>query len=549
MKTLIILAIAQLLSIQLFSQLNTSNNFSTKGHLKDGVPEGKIRAIAEFEPMEGVLVAYTDGQFMVPMSLLKEIAESNTLYTVVSSSSEEDEVKAKLSDYHVNLDNCRFIHGYAPDEWIRDYGPIFISSNDSISIINRPPFNVSSLLDKIGQEFHYNIYDMDILLAGGNWMCDGMGIAASVQQPENLNLNYNAEQIDSIIKEFTNTSEYHWRPLDMNLLHIDMFAKFLDIDKILIMKVPEDEPNYELLEAEAEYWKMQISSYGTNYQVFRVYNPNFQPYINSLIFNEKVFVPLIRTEDTTWNVEALKSYQDAMPGYEIIGIEANHPTQAGITWFEGAALHCRTHEVPDPDMIYIEHNPFYYEYIEQFDFEFQANVTSYGGKEIASCNLYYSIDESEYVEREMTKNEGNLFMTEINVTDKKSGSINVKYYLVAEDETGKTAKHPFIGVDDPHEFYAISINIPENKQELFSFRAFPNPASEELFFSIQSNENQLLYYQIVDVNGKLIADHSMHIHSGNYIEKIDVSHFKSGIYLLKIFNKDGFAQSKRFLKH
>ena len=51
------------------------------------------------------------------------------------------------------------------------------------------------------------------------------------------------------------------------------------------------------------------------------------------------------------DVQALETYQNTMPGYEVIGF--NHAI--GDPWYSEDALHCRTIGVFNPDMIHISH--------------------------------------------------------------------------------------------------------------------------------------------------------------------------------------------------
>lgn len=62
-------------------------------------------------------------------------------------------------------------------------------------------------------------------------------------------------------------------PLGDYIKHIDCWGKFLDVDKVLIGQVPSSDPRYADYEAAADYFANQTSSYGTPFQVFRVYSP------------------------------------------------------------------------------------------------------------------------------------------------------------------------------------------------------------------------------------------------------------------------------------
>tara|TARA_B100000401_G_scaffold62534_1_gene36927 strand:- start:107 stop:565 length:459 start_codon:yes stop_codon:yes gene_type:complete len=82
-----------------------------------------------------------------------------------------------------------------------------------------------------------------------------------------------------------------------------------------------------------QLWYLQL---GDAFEIFRVYTPNDQPYTNSLILNNKVFVPVM---NSSWDDEALDVYQSALPNYEILPFTGS--------WMSTDALHCRVKGIPD----------------------------------------------------------------------------------------------------------------------------------------------------------------------------------------------------------
>ena len=53
--------------------------------------------------------------------------------------------------------------------------------------------------------------------------------------------------------------------------------------------------------------------------------------------------------NSSWDDDALEVYQNAMPGYEVLGFTGS--------WESTDALHCRTKGIPDLQMLQIFHNP------------------------------------------------------------------------------------------------------------------------------------------------------------------------------------------------
>ena len=66
-------------------------------------PPTPIRNIAEFEPMQGVLIRYPFG---ISYSIIAEMSEDIMVTTIVSGQSQENTVTNYYSSNGVNLDNC-----------------------------------------------------------------------------------------------------------------------------------------------------------------------------------------------------------------------------------------------------------------------------------------------------------------------------------------------------------------------------------------------------------------------------------------------------------
>jgi len=237
----------------------------------------------------------------------------------------------------IAIANCDFIIAPSNSYWTRDYGPWYVlDGNDEIGIVdfeyNRPRPADNAIPAKVAQELGINLFVMDIETAGGNYMCNGMGIASSTDLIWLENNGYTHAEIDQIFEDYLGIEEYHVLPDPNNTYidHIDCWGKFLDVDKVMIRSVPASHAQYDEIEETAAYYAEQISSYGTPFEVYRVYTPNDQPYTNSLILNKKVIVPIMNSQ---WDDEALAAYQEAMPGYEVVGFTGS--------WESTDALHCR----------------------------------------------------------------------------------------------------------------------------------------------------------------------------------------------------------------
>ncbi len=428
--------------------LNTARDF-----IETDPPTGDVRNVAEFDEMQAVLVRYPFG---IPMSLVKEMADDIEVITLVASASQQQVVENQYASAGVNLANTSYLITPTDSYWVRDYGPWFVFDGDRNPGImdfpyNRPRPNDNNVPAAIANMLGITLYGMNVYHTGGNYMTTGMGQSASTDLVYDENPQLTHQQIADKFSSYLNVDPYHVTadPLDDYIKHIDCWSKFLSPGKILIAEVPESDYRYDDYEALANYFATEISSYGKPYEVHRVFAPGTYPstpYTNSLILNNKVFVPLTGSQ---WDDEAIASYEEAMPGYEVVGINYDG-------WINTDALHCRTKGVADLGMLYINHMPLLGNVAYQENYEINAEIYSCTGQPVYndSVFIYYSINGGDYQQTNMTF-EG---------SDEFTGSISgilpgdeIDYYLYAADWSGRRAKHPYIGEPDPHEFKPFGI--------------------------------------------------------------------------------------------
>ena len=410
-------------------------------------PPGEVRNIAEFEPMEGVLITYS-GNFGIGYNLISALSEITTVTTVVANESLENMIINSYQSHNVNLDNCNFLIAPSNSYWTRDYGPWYIAyGDDQIGITdfiyNRPRPLDDVIPQHLAEMLGIEWFGMDLVATGGNHMIDGYGTAFSTDLILEENQDMTEAEIDQLMEDYLGISNYYKLndPTGTYIKHIDCWAKLLDVDKYLIRSVPETHPQYDEIEEVVSYIETLTSAYGTPYQIYRVYTPGDEPYTNSLILNDHVFVPVTGSE---WDDEAIESYQEAMPGYTIVPITGS--------WLSTDALHCRTHGMADRNMMYIRHIPL----LGIQDIEPQYNITAYltaysgAGVNDESVKVYYRYNDGDWEYTTMTHLSGKEYET--NIPGGENGT-KIAYYIYAEDNAGKAGKHPFIGAADPHVFY------------------------------------------------------------------------------------------------
>lgn len=415
-------------------------------------PVGTVTSIAEFDRASGALVAYPFG---IPLSLIREMSYDAIVTTLVPNATAEQEVRTQYMAARVNLENCQFMHILTNSYWTRDFGPMFITyGTNQIGIVdfpyNRPRPYDDDAPRLIAEQLGISWFGMNVIHTGGNYMTDGYGFASSTTIAYTENPSITPSEVDARMEAYLGIDDYSVLedPNNTYIDHIDCWGKYLAPDKVLIRSVPQNHPQYNAIEATADYYENKISIYGTPYRVYRVNTPENQPYTNSYILNDKVFVPIVGSQ---WDDDALQVYREAMPGYRVFGVEERPETG----WQSTDALHCRAHEMADLGMLYLKHIPLLGNVSVSSSYAFTVNAIPYSGQNVIedSVILHYRVNPNlytPYTSVTMSHTSGPYYIATIQ--SPPIGS-KIEYFISATDQSGRKEYHPFIGPSDPHIFY------------------------------------------------------------------------------------------------
>lgn len=366
--------------------------------LSAGQPTGPVRLMAEWEPSLGTLIRWPLG---IPMSLVEELARDDSLYVLVENPSEQAQALSIFQSWGVNTDHCRFITADTWSHWTRDWGPHWIFDGAGAPGIIDPIFDgypwvpggpyrdytesrgyeEDDLVNQVlAGEFSCALHQFPAYLTGGNFMSDGHGNGFSTlamltenevfwSHPEFLGLSEEWLGLDNYMIT-VNPEEY-------GIQHIDCAAKLLNEETILLKQVDPSNPDHARLEAINDRLTTEIGVYGRPYEVIRIQCGPYSgyetaAYTNSYILNTKVLVPLF---GISTDPAALETYQEAMPGYEIIGVPYTE-------WYYYDALHCRTREMMDPGMLLIWHMPYRGEVNHTDQFQVDVEIKRYSGADL-----------------------------------------------------------------------------------------------------------------------------------------------------------------------
>ena len=505
-------------------------------------PQGPVAALAEFQPMMGVMIRYTLG---IPVSLVAQLSQLTQVKVLVENSYLQGRANTYFSQNGVNMSNVEFWVIPNDSYWTRDYGPWFIiDGNDQVAVIdftyNRPQRpNDDASLQYVVQHLNMNRYEMPMIHTGGNYMTDGYGTAASTQLVIDENPTESVASLRQMAQEYMGINNYMFidDPMDDYIYHIDCWGKFLGVDKVLVAQVPTTDYRYADYEAAAAVFANATTPWGNHYQVYRVFEPGTgslaTPYTNSLILNDHVFVPIAGSQ---WDDDAIEVYQQAMPGYTIVPVMQAYATP----WENTDALHCRTHELADKGMLYIKHYPLLgAQEVQNGEATISADIKALSGQSLVTDSLlaYYRINHGAWNAVSMTSVGGSSFEASFSGLQDLD---TVDYYLFAKDQSGRREHHPYIGAADPHRFVVNAPTAIQNQQLDANVILYPNPAVDRI---VLRGEN-LVSVQIFNAMGQFVAEYPL-----NSISTVlNCKDWSAGVYYLSVLMDNGTVVSKKVVK-
>ena len=370
-------------------------------------------------------------------------------------------------------------------------------------------------------------------------MCDGFGTGFSSNLIVNENPSLTVSQIDTIMKKYMGINRYIKMPvLPYDAIHhIDMHMKLLDEETLLMGQYPLGIADGPQIEANLLYVTSTYPSvFGTPYKVIRIPMPadngaypntsgDYFTYTNSSFINKTIIVPTYSVpEDTT----ALRIYRDALPGYNVVGI--NSLSSIGAL----GALHCITKDIGTNDPLLISHQQLTDTYDTINTYQVRALIKHRSG--IQNATLYYRTDTLQpYLSVAMNPVPGLSDQFEAAIPPQSAGTI-VYYYIAASSISGKYQVRPMPAPTGDFSFKILGItSLNHLASNLIPRNAFPNPASAITCIPFYLTTPDNITIDIADISGKIVYSKTTFCHAiGEQYAFFDASTFNSGIYLIKV---------------
>lgn len=540
------------------------SNFQFRSTQLTASPSSPVRTAAEWEEVEYLLITWQPGF----QNILRQIvAVGVTECKVIITTQNEASVSAYLTSNGIDLTNVIFMNAPWNSIWIRDYAGNTVYSNDvgeralTDWIYNRPrPLdNVmpSAHAALVGSPIYItNTGTNDLVNTGGNFMSDGLGNAFASElileenqagNPYNVSAKTEA-QIDGIMSSYMGIDNYIKMPVLPydGIHHIDMHMKLLDEETLLVSRYPNGVADGPQIQANInEVVNNQMSVFGTPYDVIWIDAPpstsgsypdtggSYRTYSNSVIINKSILVPIYRPEV---DVAALAVYEEAMPGYNVVGIDVDNSGENLIS--SAGAIHCITHTIGVNNPLLIVHQP-----IDQANAgtTVAVNAMIKHNSGIFQATVFWREQgTTEFNETLMTFVSDDNWTASIPISN---SGIDFEYYINGHANSGKKVNRPLVAPDG---FWTIDVQTLNATEWAYKhiLGPYPNPAKENVSFNLDQIEG-LVNLTITNVIGQTLF--TQKIETGNGVVNLTLSSEWMGTLFVN-FEGDFGKVTKKVLK-
>ena len=250
------------------------------------------------------------------------------------------------------------------DSWIRDNGPIFVTSASRDVAMVDFLFNAwgskgsyekdAAVPSILSAEFDMLRFTAPMVLEGGSIAVDGEGTLMTTEQcllHENRNPELGRDEIEALLKDFLGVKKIIWlgkgQANDVTDGHVDGVACFCGPKTAMIARTDDDsDPNYEMLVENRERLETSTDAKGRSIEIIDIVQPSPREvggreitpcYINHYLANGGVVAPEFGIRE---DVSAADILRTAYPDRDVLGVSVPH-IEIG-----GGGIHCITQQIP-----------------------------------------------------------------------------------------------------------------------------------------------------------------------------------------------------------
>ena len=332
------------------------------------------RMPAEWEPHQSTWISWPHNEETWPHELaeveatmanvVKVLSRSETVRINVNSGEQQRRAVAALDEVGA-VGDVRFHTVPTNDAWVRDYGPIFVTSAKGLLAATvwgfnswggkYPPYVLDDAAGtKMAEALDVPVYNGDMILEGGSIEVNGQGVLVTTEScllNENRNPHLDRVEIENRLRRFLGIRQIVWLRAgiagDDTDGHIDDVARFVS-PNTMVAALPSDagSDDYDVLLDGIERLRSTSLERGESIEVHELpmpapitINNDRMPatYANYYVGNRTVIVP---TYDDPNDERAISILRRSFPTRDVMGINCRE-----LIWGLGA-FHCLTQQVP-----------------------------------------------------------------------------------------------------------------------------------------------------------------------------------------------------------
>ncbi len=320
-------------------------------------PTGPVHCVAEYEPMDGIIIAWEGGHSAIHAAMAQRITTTGdaTLYVACDNASVQASASSYLTSQGVNMSRVKLVIRTLDAVWMRDYGPRYIYEGDCRAIVdhkyNRPTrlnddaFPIGFAQYKNHARYELGMNGITLIHGGGNFHLNALDRGYATRLINNENPAFTEPQILSIWDDYQNLDVTLFTPFPTSVdatQHIDMWMQVIADNKVVISDWPNNPGSTQDVICDNAATLMAAGGY-TVYRVpaFSISGTHYT-FTNMVMCNDIVMIPSYTNATVSpHNAAAAATLQAALPGKTIYQIPCQN-----IIGLAGA-IHCIVMHVPE----------------------------------------------------------------------------------------------------------------------------------------------------------------------------------------------------------
>ena len=553
-------------------------NPSTLRGIPTPPPGSNLRTAAEWEEIEVLTITWEGFSCILKQITAASVEECRVVIFSENVSQTTSYLTGNSCGGPVAMDSVEVVDAASNSIWIRDYGAntVYTEYNDGRVLVdwlyNRPRPDDDAIPDVLAAHMGLDLYSTiespgDLMNTGGNWMSDGYGTAFASELILEENgggtswwttfPDHTEEEIDQIVQAYHGVDTY----VKMDVLpydgihHIDMHMKLLDESTLLVAEYPTGVADGPQIEANLQYVLSNFTTkWGTPFDVVRIPSPpqygggypsqngDYLTYSNATFVNNTILLPTYYEQyDTT----AIRIWEEAMPGYNVVGIDCDSGNDNIISL--SGAIHCITHSVGVADPLMISHLPLPDTDDTENAYAVTADLSHRSG--LASVTLSWATSpDGPWTDVTMTEGivEGG-FAADIPA---QAEGTTVHYYISAEANSGKTGARPMPAPEGWWSFKVLGETSSLDDEDATSpWQAlYPNPARAMTCLELNLPQATTCEVVLHNVFGQKVRTlHQGTLNRGVQRVFVDASTLAAGPYLVTLTTAQGTRWTERLV--